>query len=101
MFRVPLAVCFPPIVDNVLRLVNTGRVEGMKNAVMWSLCLLLACLRKILKSDVKLGCISGCTKIGLLGFGASNRLFRRTTLRAFCAACLWTLDMLLAMRHSP
>ena len=32
--------------------VNTGRVEGMKNGVMWSLRLLIACLRKVLKFAV-------------------------------------------------
>ena len=81
--------------------VNTNRVEGMKHGVIWSLCLLFACLRKVLKFDVKLGCISGCAKIGLLGFGVCRRLFRRTTFKAFCAACLWTLDRLPAMRRSP
>ena len=45
--------------------------------------MLIACLRKILKFVVKLGCISGCTKIGLLGFGVCRRLFRRTTFKAF------------------
>ena len=81
--------------------VNTGRVEGMTNGVIWSLCLLSACLRKVLKFVVKLGCISGCAKIGLLGFGVCRRLFRRTTFKAFCAACLWTLDRLPAIRRSP
>ena len=32
--------------------VNTGRVEGIKNGVIWSLCLLIACLRKVLKLAV-------------------------------------------------
>ena len=81
--------------------VNTGRVEGMKNGVIRSLCLLMACLRKVLKLEVYSGCISGCTKMGLLVLGVCRRLFRRTTFNAFCAACLWTLDKLPAIRHSP
>ena len=47
------------------------------------------------------GCISGCAKMGLLGFGGWRRLFRRTTFKAFCAACLWTLDRFPAIRRSP
>ena len=50
---------------------------------------------------VKLGCINGCTKIGLLCFGGCRRLFRMTTFNAFYAACLWTLDRLPAIRRSP
>ena len=43
--------------------VNTGRVEGIhsiKNGVMWSLCLLIACLRYVLKFDEKSGIYGLC-----------------------------------------